>query len=233
MKIYTSSLFKILALAGAFLASGFVAFGASKNDVAAKASNAQSATFLFADLNKVFAESKQAQADSKKLMEAKEKADKELNALYEAGTKMMAELQELNQKAGLIPATPNADGKTPSTSIYSDEVIEGFKKESANLSAKIGQKEKEFLELRGQYERALMEQEQQYMTNFENAVKVASESIRKERGAIAMLNTNGPMVVAYDAMFDITAELIKRLNVTVPSATPNSDSDKSKAASAK
>lgn len=233
MKIHTSSLFKILAFAGVFLTSSFNVFGASKNEVALKTSNPPNAIFLFADLNKVVAESKQAQADTKKLMEAKEKAAKELNVLYEAGTKMVEELQELNQKAGLIPSTPSTDGKALSTSIYSDEVIEGFKKESANLSAKIAQKEKEFFELKGQYERALMEQEQQYMASFENAVKITSESIRKERGAIAMLNTNGLMVIAYDAMFDITAELIKRLNATLPSVTPNSDSDKSKAVSAK
>ena len=148
----------------------------------------------------------------------------------------MEELRELNQKAGLIPAVPSVDEKASTPSIYSDEVIEGFKKESASLSAKINQKEKEFLELRGQYERALIEQEQQYMNNFENAVKIASESIRKERGAVAILNTNGPMVIAYDAISDVTAELIKRLNAIGPASVPSTtiaEADKSKADSAK
>lgn len=220
MNLQMSSLLKTITLGSAVFAFGLIGAAASKNEDSAKpkqlatntTTGGQVVPTLFIDLAKVFNESKQAQADTKNLTNAEQKADAELKALYDAGAKMMEELQELNEKAGLIPAGVSADGKPIATNVYSDEAKEGFKKDIASISVKIGEKEKEYLQLREQYQRTLDAQRQQYMMNFENAVQVASEAIRKERGAAFILNTSGPIVIAYDPAADVTDELLKRLN---------------------
>jgi len=181
----------ILVLVGTWLNSAYAAASSSTSILTLDAAG------LFNGYWKV-------QEEQKKLQQAEEKATRELQDMYDKGVELMAQAQAAAAQAGNPALT--------------EEAREQKAKEAKELQASVQQKETDFREYQQQVNRNLTQQQENLMKIFADDVEKISEAVRQERGAVAVFNKAGSMVVTADPQVDITDVVLKRLNATKPKA---------------
>ena len=100
-----------------------------------------------------------------------------------------------------------------------EEKIEELQTELQEKVTAYRQLEADFNQMRQRTERTLAERRNAILSLHLDEVKDVIKQVCKARGADLALNVEGNVVVFADSVFDITNDVIKELNTTVPAAT--------------
>jgi Skp family chaperone for outer membrane proteins len=159
---------------------------------------------LYIDVSKTFEASKKAQDDFAQFQKAKDKAESDLAKIQKEGDKLVDQYKEIYVKI----ESPDSQ--------FSEEAKKKFASDAVSLEVQIQNKQNELNQLQQQINRSLGGLHDQMMATFEGNVRTIAEALRKEKGAIEVVNTNGPVILAYDPALDVTEEVIQRINALYP-----------------
>jgi len=169
---------------------------------AAPASKTPPPVNLMADMAIVFNGYWKVKEAQDKFAEKEEKARVELQDLFDKGVALEKEVQALRDSASNPALTEDARKK--------------FEKESKEKEEDLRQKSLHFNQYQQSINRTLTQEQENVMKTFADDVHAVAEIIRQEKGASAVFNIAGPMVIAFDSKNDITQLILDRLNANKP-----------------
>ncbi|MBC2596182.1 OmpH family outer membrane protein [Ruficoccus amylovorans] len=151
-----------------------------------------------------------AQEADQKFQSSVENAQQEIQAMIEEGMGLANEMQELQSKMNNPALTETAREK--------------FTAEAQQKAQSIREKEAEVNRYRQQTEQTLQQRRQSIVQLHISEIREEVIKIAKEKGADLVLNSAGMAVVYFDESFDITQEVLAKLNADKgsASATPSS-----------
>ena len=139
-----------------------------------------------------------AQEADEKFQSSVENAQQEIQAMIEEGMGMANELQDIQGKMN-NPA-------------LSESAREKFNAEAIDKSKAIREKEAEVNRYRQQTEKTLQQRRQSIVQLHVSEIREEVIKVAKEKGADLVLNSAGMAVVYFDESFDITQEVLAKLN---------------------
>ncbi|WOO41187.1 OmpH family outer membrane protein [Rubellicoccus peritrichatus] len=157
---------------------------------------------LTVDMGQLYNDYWKAQEAQAKFNASVENAQQEIQAMIEEGMSMATDLQGMQEKIS-NPALTDASKQEIATEAQS----------KANL---IRQKEAEVNNFRQQTDRTLQQRRQSIINLHLSEIREVVVEVAKEKGADLVLNTNGLAVVYFDESFDVTKDVLTKLNANKP-----------------
>lgn len=143
-----------------------------------------------------------AQENDEKFQSSVDNAQQEIQAMIEEGMGLASELQELQGKINNPALTEDAR--------------ERFTAEAQEKAKLIREKEAEVNTYRQKTDRTLQQRRQNIIELHVSEIREVVIQMAKDKGADLVLNTGGMTVVYYDESFDITQEVLAKLNADKP-----------------
>ncbi len=154
------------------------------------------------DLGQLYQNFWKAQEADEKFQSTVENAQQEIQGMYEEGLTLASDLQDLREKI-----------KTPA---MTDEARARFITEAQELERQIRTKEAEVNSYRMQTERMLQQRRQSIIELHISEIREVIVEVAKEKGADLVLNSAGMSVIYFDESYDVTNEVLAKLNADKP-----------------
>lgn len=157
---------------------------------------------LTVDMGQLYNDYWKAQEAQQKFNSSVENAQQEIQTMIDEGMAMAQDLQGMQEKLS-----------NPALSEDAKQKIATEAQEKANL---IRQKEQDVNNYRQQTDRTLQQRRQSIVNLHLSEIREVVVEVAKEKGADLVLNTNGLAVVYFDPSFDVTQDVLVKLNASKP-----------------
>ena len=172
--------------------------------LSAVASAQKAPLVLTVDMGLLYNDYWKAQKAQDKFATSVENAQQEIQQMIEEGMELANKLQELQVKINSPAIT--------------DEAKRGLTRQAQETAGLIRQKEIDVNNYRQQTDRTLQQRRQSIVNLHLSEIREIVVEVAKQKGADLVLNTNGLAVVYYDESFDVTADILEKLNANKPGA---------------
>ena len=157
---------------------------------------------LTVDMGQLYNDYWKAQEAQSKFNTSVENAQKEIQTMINEGMAMATDLQGMQEKMN-----------NPAITEDSKQQIAQEAQQKANL---IRQKEADVNSFRQTTDRTLQQRRQSIINLHLSEIREVVVDVAKEKGADLVLNTNGLAVVYFDESFDVTKDVLAKLNASKP-----------------
>ncbi len=157
---------------------------------------------LTVDMGQLYNDYWKAQEAQEKFNSSVENAQQEIQTMIDEGMAMAQDLQGMQEKLN-----------NPALSEDAKKEIATEAQAKANL---IRQKELDVNNYRQQTDRTLQQRRQSIVNLHLSEIKEVVVEVAKSKGADLVLNTNGLAVVYFDPSFDVTQDVLAKLNANKP-----------------
>lgn len=158
----------------------------------------ESLEFLTVDIAEAFKRYTKAQNAKEKLEGDLKTAQEEINQMLEEGQALVQELEDLRARV-----------KNPA---LTEEAREAAASEAAAKEDDIRKKQAKLTEFEQQTRRTLAQRERSIISNHLAEIKDIISQMAKERNVAIVFNSSGNTVIYAQEMYDITPEVIERIN---------------------
>lgn len=165
----------------------------------------KSPTVMTVNMEELYENYSKAQDASEKFKSSVQSAEDEVRTMIEEGRELFKELQELEEKIN-----------NPGTA---EEAKEGLIAELEEKQNVVRKKEAEVNQYREKTQRTLQQRRQSIVKLHLDEIKKVVSQVAQENGADMVLNSNpnSAAVIYFDDSFDMTEEVLTKLNVDIES----------------